>query len=235
MKKLNYDKFILIIGHARSGTSLCSGLLNESPEINIGLEINNLNLMRRSVWIEDIFPKEFTGNKICIFQDIFCDEIIKSIKDRKGIMHDRWKDLKIIFTKRNALDSMISKKFRGLNKGQDLEFVRIVRDYAKFENEIIKLKKYFDNHFVFDFDKAVLNSKIAKRMFEYVEIEYSDEYYTQFRGIKPYFYGKGVSPNYIQFGISGKCEKERKTFKELIESYEPWLLKNEKNSKINRL
>ena len=42
---MNKDLFILVIGHARSGTSLCAGLLSESSEIQIGLEINNLSLV----------------------------------------------------------------------------------------------------------------------------------------------------------------------------------------------
>ena len=61
-------------------------------------------------------------------------------------------------------------------------------------------------------------------MFKYVGVEYRKEYFTEFKNVKNYRYGGGVSPKYVQFGMPEKCEEDRIKFKQLTELYEPWLL-----------
>ena len=221
---MNKDLFILVIGHARSGTSLCAGLLNESPEIKIGFEINNLRLVENGKNDKVIFSEELTGNKICILSDLCCDKLIESIEEKKVIMHDKWKKLKVIFVKRNVISSMVSKKFRELNKGKPAKFDGIVKGHAICENKIKRLKKYFKDYFIFDFDKAVFSWEYVGEMFKYVGIRYEKKYFTEFKNVKNYRYGGGVSPHFVQFGMPEKCEKDRLKFEQLIRLHEPWLL-----------
>jgi len=221
---LNKKLFILVIGHARSGTSLCAGLFSESPEIKIGLEINNLSLVRKRKKLAKNFPEELTGNKICILSDLHYYRIIECVEKRREIMHDKWKELKVIFTNRNIVSSMISKKFREAGKGKLLNFDDIVMDYAICERKIIKLKKYFNDYFVFDFDKAISSWEYVGEMFEYVKVEYKRKYFTEFKNLKNYKYGVGVSPHFVQFGMPDKFKEERLKFEQLIRLHEPWLL-----------
>jgi len=37
---MNKEKFILVVGHGRSGTSLCTGLLDSDPGCNFVYEMN---------------------------------------------------------------------------------------------------------------------------------------------------------------------------------------------------
>jgi len=220
---MNKDLFVLVIGHARSGTSLCAGLLSESPEMEIGLEINNLSLTRTKRSGVG-FPEELTGNKICVLSGLYHYRVIECVEEKKEIMHNKWKNLKVVFTKRNVISSMVSKKFREAGKGNNLEFSDIVMDYAICEKKIVELKKYFKDFFVFDFDKAIFSWEYAKKMFEYVGVEYDKKYFIGFTNLKNYKYGKGICPGFVQFGMPNKCEDERIKFEELTQLYEPWLL-----------
>lgn len=223
---MNKNLFTLVIGHARSGTSLCAGLLNESPEINVGFEINNLNLVdgERDRSEKKEFSENLTGNKICVFHNLNCEKMLGSIEEKKCIMHNKWNKLKIIFTKRNVISSMVSRRRRELGKGKPAGFESIVKSHALSEKKIISLKKHFGDYFVFDFDKAIFSWEYVGKMFEYINVKYEKKYFTEFKNIKNYRYGGGVSPSYVQFGMPEKCEEDRLKFEQLIRLYEPWLL-----------
>ena len=226
MKDLNKDLFILILGHARSGTSLCANLLSKDSRVKIGMEINNQELSKGA--INAVFPDMYNGNKVCIFEKISHADVIESIRRKSCIIGDEWNDLKIIFTKRNVVSSMVSKKFREMNKGNNFDYDEIVELYSFHEKELRKLKELLPEHFVFNFDEAILDQNIVRNMFRFVGIKYNSRYYTKYRGIKPYLY-LGVGPKFIYFGREDKYLEERKNFELEIGKQCPWLLEDCRN------
>ena len=85
-----YKDFILIIGIGRSGTTVCSGLLDQHPLIKMGYEVNNKELYAKNLnpfYVLAEFPEEFNANKIAFNSSINSpynsDLVIKCINKRK--------------------------------------------------------------------------------------------------------------------------------------------------------
>lgn len=216
------DLFILIIGYGRTGTSLCTGLLNYSPELNIGYELNNQliyspnkeKFLKKYRIISNggvqMLSYEFNGNKIAVNSTTFL-EIIKPLLEKKtGFIHDRFDTLKVIFTRRNAVDTMVSRKKRMLDKGIDLSVKELVSDYLAGTVILSELKKFFTEKqigwYLFDFDEILDKDTLyfAKKLFDFVGEPFKDEYVLEYRGVKNYTHAIGVSRRNTLFGRKDK-------------------------------
>ena len=99
------DIFVLIFGNPKTGTSLCRGLLDSSPRLNMGNELNN-----NCIYPEEdilILSKEFNGNKVGVGERASLSRMKFLIENEVGIMHDRFDVLKVIFTKRDPINALV--------------------------------------------------------------------------------------------------------------------------------
>jgi hypothetical protein len=217
MKPLNRSNkdFILILGHGRSGTTLCASLLNMVPGVNIGLEINN-----NKIGIDGFkLPYRYTGNKIVPHAHINYDYLIKAFTERKWIIHKRYKNLKVIFTERDSIEILLSQYKRQIGKIEKLTIIDMVNDFLEVERRLNILKEFFGKYYIFDFNKAVLDIEERISLFRFCGITYKKEYSDNYIGVKPYVYGS-IDKKNILFGrkkifpslakkISMVLEKER--------------------------
>jgi len=209
---LRYKKrrFILILGHGRSGTTLCASLLNMIPDINIAFEYLNREIVGeefdagRQDRIEKSLPLSYTGNKIVIHNGLYFENIIKCYKDKSWIFHNRFDELKVIFTKRNPINVIVSEKMKLKNKTtEDISIDILVENYIFAEKMIQELKRFFLKYYVFDFEKIVMCELHRYKLFEFVGEEYLPIFSDTYKGDGEYKYGSIHSSN-ILFGKFGK-------------------------------
>ena len=223
-KKIDYDKFVLVIGHGRSGTSLCVGLINSSPHMNLGYEVNNprihlLNCAKGKVAFKSMskrkisesrLPYKYNGNKI-VLETLSSILLIKYFhKFRTEIIHDRFRDLKVVFTKRDPISIVVSEKKRKIHKGIEVQIPDAVENYFIIEEKIKELKEYFKNYYVFDFDEAIKDPYSIKGLFDFIGEKFFYSYVLYYQGINNYSHAKGVGPKNVLYGIEDKFADLRK-------------------------
>jgi len=188
------DVFVLVFGHGRSGTTVCSGLLDMSPDFNMGYEFNNNAIIEKSFKeIDEMkkkLPEKYNGNKIVPHWNLSFNNIIYCINKRIIIIHKNYKYLKIIFVKRNPYSVIMSQQKRLNDKRKIyLSIEKLVNRYIISEKTILRLKKIFPNYHVFDFDKAISCELHRKWLFDFVESKYRHFYSESYVGKKNYVYG----------------------------------------------
>jgi len=191
---LRKDLFILIFGHGRSGTTVCSTLLNMSSDFNIAYELYNNHLIGEK-W-EDLREKnivlsnEFNGNKIAVHYNLPYKNIMECINKGILIVHKNYESLKVVFVKRNSYSTIISQQKRLENKRKVFLSIECLVDrYIESEKTILKLKKSFPDYHVFNFDKAISCELHRKWLFDYIGSEYHHIYSESYVGKKNYIYG----------------------------------------------
>jgi len=254
---LDREKFILMIAHSRSGGTLCTGLLNKSPDLNIGGEVGN-NFLRQDLFKASLegpflFPDKFNGNKVVIHSDITEKIFIESLKKRLFIVHKNWKKLKVIFTKRDHVSTMVSQYRRLENRSRkssiqilsenslpnrglkglensSLQIKKICEEYYASEIVIKKLKLFFRDYFTFEFENAVRFELIRKSLFDYVGVRYYGIYSDTYGGQRNYRTGNEIRPENICFGRKDLDLKLRKKFENYIHAtgLYPWKCISEK-------
>jgi len=186
--------FVLILGHGRSGTTVCTSLLNMSPDFNIGFELWNnhiageqpKNLVKKNIVLSD----EYNGNKVIPHPEVFYESIMECIDKGLLITHKNYKILKVIFVKRNYYSTIMSQQKRiGIKQGKDIPIENLVYKYIEVERTIIRLKKAFPDYHNFDFDKAVGCELHRKWLFDYVGSEYHPIFSESYIGGHNYPYG----------------------------------------------
>lgn len=226
MKKLNRKKFILIIGHGRSGTTLCTGLLNQCPELNVGLEVNNNKIVEKNFQesLEDPYPlsSEFNGNKVAIHHNLPIENFMYCFENGLFVIHKEWKELKVVFTKRHHISTMVSRYRRMRNKGIEDSVEKIVHQYYRSEKIIKKLKFFFRDYLTFELENAVSSELTRKSLFDYVGVRYYGIYSDTYGGKKQYSYGTEIRPENIQFGRDDLELELRKKFENYIERKKIW-------------
>ena len=213
---MDKDKFCLVIGHGRSGTNLCGGLIDSNPEINFGYEINN----RDSNISVKPFPEKYNGNKVVIFPTYRVEFFLNCLLEKKCIVNSFHKKLFVVFTRRYAIDTMVSRFRRVRDKGQYPSHEQVFREWMAVEQKIKEIKSYVDDYFEFDFDKALVSDSHVEEMFFYLGLEYNHGYYDDYRGTMNYTYAIGVGKHNVLMGKEGKFEEDRIIFKELWREYE---------------
>ncbi len=224
MKELRRDIFILIIGHGRTGTSLCTGLLNSSPNINIGYEINNewihseekiyLNssLFLKKVKISD----EYNGNKIAINGKSSVQRISAFLENKFCITYSNFKKLKIIFTRRQAVNTIVSKYKRVSEKRKNVLITSIIEDYVVGIEKIEELKKVFEDHYVFDFESVLEDNSRIAGLFDFVGEEFFENYVSNYKGIMNYNHAVGVNSGNVLFGKESLFPELRKKVRKIL-------------------
>lgn len=221
------DIFILIIGYGRTGTSLCTGLLNSSPNLNLGYELNNSFIYSpkkekflngdKIGSLEDIpiLSKEFNGNKIAINASTSLFLVKLFIEKKVGFIHDQFDTLKIIFTERDTVDTLVSRKKRVMDKGVDLPMKEMIRDYLMGMFMIKELKLFCEQSsidwYVFDFDVLLDGDTMffSQRLFGFVGEIFKGRYVLDYKGIKNYSHARGVKRENVLFGHKEKFPKLR--------------------------
>lgn len=204
--------FIAIFGHGRSGTTLCAGLLNQSPEVNIGLEVNNQYLVRNKYKnsIFKMLSEEYNGNKVAMLPNMSAESVIDCLKNKNWVFRPNMGKLKVVFVHRDPVETIVSQRMRqrGKDKG-NTTLEDQVKIYINAEKEIRKLKRYFlDNigfYHRFEFNNAVRCERHIKDLFEFVGVPYSPLFRENFKGAGQYTYG-GMGERMIQFGNSQDSE-----------------------------
>lgn len=226
------DIFILILGYGRTGTSLCAGLLDSSPNVSIGYEINN-NLIHSTMKDEFLskinlseinlseFPKlsdEYNGNKI-VFNSSTSLQLVKfAIENRYLFMNSIGEILKVVFTDRNSVSSIVSRMKRVSSKGIYLDYRFAVDEFIVSQSLIKRMKRYFSkngiDYFIFDFD-SVLEQPIEEvsQLFEFVGEEFDENYVTNYKGSRNYADARGVSEKNVVFGRTDKFKDLRTDIK----------------------
>ena len=226
MKNLNRDLFILIIGHGRSGTTLCAGLLNQCPELNIALELNNNEITEENFRdsVQDSYPlsTDFNGNKVAIHHNLPVENFMYCLEKGLFIIHKEWKELKVIFTKRHHISTMVSRYIRIRNKGKKDSIEKVAQDYYRSEKTIKKLKFFFRDYLTFEFENAVGSELVRKSLFDHVGIKYYGIYSDMYGGQKQYRYGTEIRPENIQFGRNDLELELREKFENYIERKKIW-------------
>ncbi len=226
MKKLNRKKFVLILGHGRSGTTLCAGLLNQCPELNIGLELNNNKIIEEnfqaSMQGSHPLSADFNGNKVVIHPNLSAENFIYCLENGLFIIHKEWKELKVIFTKRHHISNMVSKYRRMRNKGKKDSVEKIAREYYRSEKTIKKLKLFFRDYLTFEFENAVNSELVRKSLYDHVGVRYYGIYSDTYGGQKQYKYGTEIRPENIQFGRNDIELELREKFEGYVERNKIW-------------
>ncbi|MDY6894020.1 MAG: hypothetical protein SVO01_01170 [Thermotogota bacterium] len=200
--------FIAIFGHGRSGTTLCAGLLNQSLEVNIGLEVNNQSLMddkyKRPQF--ETLSKIYNGNKVAMLPNMNADAVISCLDNRNWIFRPNIGNLKVVFVHRDPVETIVSQRMRQRGKGKGkLSLKEQVERYKVAEFELRKLKRYFISnvgfYHRFEFNNAIKCERHIKDLFEYVGVPYSPLYRENFKGEGQYNYG-GMAERMVMFGTS---------------------------------
>jgi len=220
--------FILILGHGRSGTNLCAGLLNQVPGINIGYEQNNGKIagldFLNNVINEKIryLPNEFTGNKIVIYPEISLKNFMHCYDNGAFIFNNRMSDVRVIFTKRNFIDTVLSENVR-INAKREIKqpMSYWVERYIQADKILRKLKMFFKNYHVFDFDKALGCELHRKWLFDFVDQKYLSFYSESYKGVHNYVYGSLDRVNAIHSNKEKYVER-RKEIREIFEQLRYW-------------
>jgi len=180
MNSIREDLFILIIGHGRGGTSAVAGFLNSFPGINIGFEQNLIELKEmKELGSFSGIPYTFNGNKIILGGKIIKFEDVVYCFDKKtGLIHDRFKELKVVFVNRNVMDNICSQYVRAKNTGKsrskNLTIKKAFREWVYEHNTINRLKKYFNgNYFSFDFYEFITRRHMQKGLLNWIGISFS--------------------------------------------------------------
>lgn len=225
MKELRKDIFILIIGHGRTGTSLCTGLLNSSPNINIGYEINNQWIhskknidMNSSSFLENITisNKDYNGNKIALNEESSISRIKIFHKNRFCIIHSDFKELKVIFTRRQAVNTIISKYKRVSEKRGNVLVEDIIEGHSITMKKIETLKGFFKDHYVFDFESVLEDTSRIAGLFDFIGEEFHEKYVSDYKGIMNYNHAIGVSSDNVLFGKENLFPELRKKVRKIL-------------------
>ena len=213
-KDLRRDIFILVIGHGRTGTNLCAGLLNSSYNLRLGLEINNRwvhveeseSLSRSSILRKAVSHPErtisynYNGNKVVLghrsssdYFKFFCEKSIY-------VLHDNYEELKIIFTKRHPVSTVVSQYNRLGERRPDILVDSLVDKHITTMKIVEEMKSFFIDYYIFDFDKVVEDGYLAESMFDFVGEEFFYEYVSEYRGIGNYDHAIGIHPENVLFG-----------------------------------
>lgn len=226
-KNLRRDIFVLILGYGRTGTSLCVGLLNSTPRFNIGYEINNSDIYRDSskkklelleknlkFSINSVFPEEYNGNKIVFSGRSDFDKFKFYYFQKVSIVGSEFLGVRVIFTERNPIDTLVSRNKRLLNKGIKTSISGLVCDYLSGMKIIKQVKEFFPNHYIFDFDKVIDTPSLSKGLFNFVGERYRERYITNYRGTGNYDHAIGVGKENVLFGRDDKFLKLRHDIKQ---------------------
>ena len=200
--------FVLVLGHARSGTSLCANLINQHPEMNVGLEINNSRLARICDKEFSALPgkeldREYNGNKVVRHPLITYDAIIDCIQRGKWIIHPHYRTLKVVFIKRIPADTILSQMNRYKEKDSRKNWdARFLVDMFKSTDKVLKrLKIKFNEmgikYHTFDFDQAIANELHRKWLFDYLDLEYDPWFSDTYIGASNYIYGS-IDPSMVK-------------------------------------
>lgn len=178
------DLFVLIIGIGRSGTSAVRGYLNLSPDLNIAFEENQMILEddNRKVYAppdkfewgsplsERMVPYEYNGNKIIFGKNILtAKRIAECIEREKVILHDRFKDLKIVFVTRNREDTISSILSRREGATKEWAEKNWELNYAQLNSSIFLC---IENSIQIDFYEFVQDEKIRRSVFDFLGVDY---------------------------------------------------------------
>jgi len=199
----------MIIGHGRSGTSLCTGLLNSVPEVNIGYEINNDEIEINGNINPKDFPVDFNGNKIAISGSSSFSRFSEFINSGAVITNKKKEDTSFIFTKRNAIDTIVSTKYRNKLKCRNFSVEELVDNYIKAEAIIDQIIEEVGLFFLFDFDAVIEDPRVCKGMFRFVNKEFLNEYVSDYTGTLNYTHATGVKKDNAVHGRKDKYLKLR--------------------------
>ena len=180
MNSIRKDLFILIIGHGRGGTSAVTGFLNSFPGINIGFE-QNLSKLKKMKELGLFFgiPYIFNGNKIIFSGGIIeFEDIMYYLNKKTGLIHDRFRELKVVFVNRNVVDNICSQYIRakagGQIKNKNLTIRKTFRRWIYAHNIINRLKEHFGKDFLsFDFYEFITKRHIQEELLDWIGVSFS--------------------------------------------------------------
>ncbi len=221
-KRIRRAKFVLVIGIARTGTNLCVSTLNQSSIFYLGNEINNIiipSIPRTGKELTVPFPRKFNGNKICIFRGIEDWHVRRCISEKILIIPKnpyRSKDLKLVFTRRNPVSSVVSSFLRTAGKNKAMSVEQCVLIYIHGIKVIRSLQKCFKHYHVYDFDKALSGDLEARKLFTFCEEEYEDRFFSDFVSMDHYNYNSLHKKNVL----TGKKEYHKKLIQEAKDIFE---------------
>jgi len=230
---MSYPYFILILGHGRSGTSLCANLLNQHPDLNIGLEINNSeisNLFEKNQVLPGTPLKSvYNGNKIVRGFKIPYVLLWQCITEGIWIVHKEHKGFKVIFIKRSPVSTILSQYRRYQDKGGREEWTVpfLVERYKETDYVLRKLKislrEIGVTYHSFDFDKAIDDELHRKWLYDFAEIKYDPWYSDTYYGAVNYIYGSIHESNSKHGGSTSFPHIRRQIEKEMIDQQvRPW-------------
>jgi len=224
VKELRRDIFVLIIGYGRTGTSLCVGLLNGSSHFNIGYEVNNqwvhceenIDLGFSSSFRKTVIPNEYNGNKIVINEKSSIQYIKAFCKNRFCIMHDNFKELKVIFTERQMVNTIISKYKRVSEKREGVLVENIAKEYIIAMKKVKKLKEVFKDHYIFNFEMVLEDNSRIAGLFDFVGEEFFESYASNYIGVGNYNHARGVNDGNVLFGRKDLFPKMRDKVRKIL-------------------
>jgi len=240
---MRHDLFVLILGYGRTGTSLCAGLIDASPGFVVGYELNNGLLTVNHAddveeeatirFLEDggntKLSRDYNGNKIVINSGTNMNLFFYLLKNNSGFMHQRFKDLKVIFTKRDPISTLVSRKKRVIHKGIDLSVDVLVKDYLISMSSLSLIKSFVKtikgvDFYVFDFDETIANPIFhAQKMFEYLGEPFDSRFVHEYKGSHNYSHAVGVGKQNVMYGYEGRFPRLReKLQKELDYKRAEW-------------
>jgi len=182
------DLFILLFGHGRSGTSAVMGFLNLSPDINMAFEENIMILQddNPKVWAgapdfsfdhdlaQRFVPDIYNGNKIILGPYfISAERFIECVERRTLIVNHVFSKLKVLFIDRDKTDLINSIRDR---KGADTPIEWAIENWEQNEKELVKLKEHFSTNFTFDFYEFLMNTRVRREMFNFLDLDFNDEW-----------------------------------------------------------
>lgn len=217
--------FILVIGHARSGTSLTCGLLNLSPDVNIGFEENSDILWGISSAIPEKtkLSYDFNGNKISLASRYYVtsEKIIDFFKKRIVLFHDRFTDLKVIFLNRNPIDTIASnylrRKLSGKSKDKGVTITGAVNTWIANQYVFLDLKDFFKDYIEIKFENLIFDDETKKELFQYVGCYFEEGFLN--KEINVPIYGKSlITRNKLTFSHDKYNEVKKEIADELVRS-----------------
>jgi len=182
---MNKELFVLIIGIAGGGTTGTRGLINLSPCFNVAFEERQEIFEKGQEIFEkeknkNNFSKKFNGNKIAINRNLFkIENLVECIEQKKIIMHSKFLRLKIVFVDRNPIDTVCSNHFKRIIRGKPSRHRSVseaIDNWFVRKRQIGVLKRRFKEHISFDFYSLILEQKVRKDLFKYIEDSYLEEY-----------------------------------------------------------